>query len=89
MTDQRVWEAYLHTGEFQDLRPGSELNNGARLVSIERIGDDEAVVLAVRPESTDHYVTWRVDTRTGECYWGHYFTSFMKATADFFERGAH
>lgn len=74
------------------IKAGATLPNGAIIVDYTRLGgpeESEGVVLAIRQDSTpDPYVTWRMDMKTGECFWGHYFhaSSFHKAYADFIDR---
>lgn len=71
------------------IRAGEKLPNGAIIIDYARISGDEGAVLALRLDSpVDPYVTWKMDMKTGECYWGHYFhaASFLNAVDDFVAR---
>lgn len=65
-----------------DLRPGKPLKNGATLVAVRHLTDQESVVLAI-VEGGSPYVTWRLSRRDGETYWGHYHRTLGEAFADF------
>lgn len=70
------------------LKPGTKLANGAILITHRKRDDHEGVVLAIQEDSGDAYITWRIDLRTGDTYWGHYFNarSFDLAYKDYLER---
>jgi hypothetical protein len=64
---------------------GTRLRNGATLIAFKTGRERQGVVLAMRG---GEYVTWAVDTRTGDAYWGHYFQQdFAAAAADYQKRG--
>ena len=74
--------------EVPDLRPGQRLINHAIIVAVRKVTEREGVVLAIRPGVNDPYVTWRIDLESGECFWGHYFINYDKASGDFIRRSA-
>ena len=61
--------------------------NGATLVAVRKVRDNESVILAI-VEGGEPYVTWRMDTKTGDTYWGHYFhfSAFAASYEDFVRR---
>lgn len=59
----------------------SILPNGARVLQIE--GDK---VMAYWDYGRERFVTWRINRRTGETFWGHYFATATEAAADFDRR---
>ncbi len=47
------------------------------------------VALVKRTSGREEYVTYRVQTLLGDihsCFWGHYFSDYSNATADFCDR---
>lgn len=60
-------------------------NAGYIITNAITIGDSE-IVLGVHETKPNEFVTWECSNKNSY-YWGHYFTSQLKAQKDFLERG--
>lgn len=68
-----------------DIRRGTILANGARVLSARAIGHSRWIVLAEREGTYDPFVTWEA-TSVDNTYWGHYFGGLVEAMRDYDKR---
>lgn len=67
-----------------EFKPGTELKNGATVIWCEKTGSDCGLVLA---QWNDEFVSWTINLRTGDTYWGHYYRNgILSAMEAFIER---
>ena len=67
--------------------PTEVLPNGATVIAVRRkFPHNEWFVLAMWHPEHAEFITWQVDPKTLDCFWGHYNCDLPHAWEDFVER---